>query len=182
MPTMSTLFAGAIPGPVTHQAAPDAEGVVPMGAPRKVVQPPDNTFMMSPINGRREYEKRIAGRDARVCVHCTTRLVPWHCTVCGSDLCDVCVRLSQCGSSTLVKGRAHTLTQIRERKLLTTQPKSFCNACGCTPLTVPYFHCMVCVDYDLCEGCDAANDLLIKNLQSIHDSGHPMIKFRKPPE
>jgi len=60
-------------------------------------------------------------------------------------------------------------------------PGSFCNVCGVRPLSVPYFHCTVCADYDLCDACEKINDMRVREGETpLHDPSHVTIKFRKP--
>jgi hypothetical protein len=93
-------------------------------------------------------------------------------------VCEICIR---------------TLSNHNGHKIKTTEPDpsalwkalpgiTFCNECGCSPLTVPYYHCTVCDDYDLCDSCERINDALVKKMgEMVHDPNHPMIKYRVHP-
>jgi hypothetical protein len=51
------------------------------------------------------------------------------------------------------------------------------------PLPLPYYHCMVCPDYDLCPSCEDINSTLTAHSgEKIHDGTHAMIKYKEPPK
>lgn len=140
------------------------------------------TFMLSALNGRRHLDDLDAdtGRAAKplFCGHCGKGGCFRRCQTCrGAVVCEVCLR-------TLAFHQGHQVETLEERAEFTStappSPASYCNACGCAPLTVPYYHCTVCEDYDLCDVCERINDTLAKKTcEMLHDPAHPMIKYRQ---
>jgi hypothetical protein len=47
-----------------------------------------------------------------------------------------------------------------------------CDGCGTGPIVGDRFHCTVCVDFDLCEKCEA--------VPGLHSPAHPLLKIRAP--
>jgi len=120
------------------------------------------SFMMNTTSGR--------AKPSVKCAECASR-ASWQCAQCyrGRFYCDVCVR-------TTVEHRGHEATPLVPSPM---PPSSFCNGCKVAPLTVPYYHCTVCVDYDLCAGCEAINDECIAiGRRPLHDPTHETIKYR----
>lgn len=136
------------------------------------------SFMLTSINGRRHLDQLENGSDiATICIHCGQKQCIRRCLTCNQHVCEICIR-------TLSTHSNHKITTFTSDSppsagIPTT---SFCNSCGCQPLTVPYYHCQVCDDYDLCDSCERINDALTKKTgEMIHDPSHPMIKYRVHP-
>lgn len=134
------------------------------------------SFMLTSINGRRHLDQLEAGSGvATICIHCSSKQCIRYCLNCRQYVCEICIR---------------TLSNHKDHKVNTTDigsthavfsVRTFCNSCGCSPLSVPYFHCQVCDDYDLCNSCERINDALSNTGEMIHDPNHPMIKYRVHP-
>jgi len=148
------------------------------------------TFMLSDLNGRADLRpppapllRDLTGRSGSttaLCAHCWRDPAAVDCEACG-PLCGVCVRTRpshrdhESQSSEIMTGARH----IEVQRL---PPTSFCNACQRRPLTLPYYHCLVCPDYDLCDACDALQDsLLARGDLKLHDPTHAMAKIRVAP-
>lgn len=134
------------------------------------------SFMLTSINGRshfRELEARVSDKSTagNLCHHCSQPNCVLRCRECDDFVCDICIR-------TLRMHDSHTVTLLPQKDV-GTPPASFCNACGCAPLTSPYYHCTVCDDYDLCDTCERLNDTLVTRTDAmVHNPLHPMIKYR----
>ena len=55
-----------------------------------------------------------------------------------------------------------------------------CDNCHVSPLIGDRYKCNVCLDYDLCEDCEALQHKQPARPGSIHLPSHPMIRIRKP--
>jgi hypothetical protein len=137
------------------------------------------SFMLSSISGRRHLEdlEKKATDKPLFCGHCSAGGCFRRCLTCRGIVCELCLR-------TLDFHDGHQMETLEEKTYYQSPappPKgSYCNACGCSPLTVPYYHCTVCEDYDLCDSCERINDTLVKRtLEMLHDPAHPMIKYRQ---
>jgi hypothetical protein len=147
------------------------------GLPKAMIRPRDKvfSFMMSPTRGRVALEDEAHGQFVITYCGCSSRDVVWHCDDCGADYCDLCIRLDARHRPEHKRVRA-----TRSIPVLTQLPRSFCNACRAVPLPLPYYHCLVCPDFDLCAACEAINDLLAQtpDRAPLHDPTHPMMKLR----
>jgi hypothetical protein len=112
------------------------------------------------------------------------RDVVYQCKVDEMYLCNVCVRILE-SHATHAKEAVAWMPQVMKDDTL---PNNVCQTCHMTPLTLPFYRCMVCVDYNLCETCEELNDDLVRMPRDfedssyyLHDPCHPVIKYRKPP-
>jgi hypothetical protein len=143
------------------------------------VEPIPVGFMLSSINGRNQLEggaRRVVHQRCNLC-----RSAPeaeFKCLQCGL-MCGVCMR-TMCSHD-----RGRGVYELVTSPAATNMPaQSFCNSCGMRPLPVPYYHCMVCPDYDHCPACEEINDGIEAmgdtSTRPRHDPAHPMIKYRGP--
>jgi hypothetical protein len=135
------------------------------------------SFMLNPNSGRfmgrKALEKCELNRSEDRCAECA-QAATFRCRDCRKNLCEVCIR-------TIISHVKHEVTALINKQAV--MPKaSFCNGCGVSPLPIPYYHCMVCEDYDLCGTCEGINDVVVATTidDRIHDPTHPMVKYRRP--
>jgi hypothetical protein len=151
------------------------------------------SFMLHEYNGRLQLDQSLAHRYAvprsdgqrpipGTCAGCFTKITgpSFKCTLGCGVLCAICVR-------TLTMHRGHQKCTTEERRSVQQSGLmpfgSFCNGCGQTPLTTPFYHCMVCVDYDLCATCEELNDKfdVAGDDLMLHTLDHVMVKYRQYP-
>lgn len=131
---------------------------------------------LASINGRRHLEQ--LERDS------ASAQPP--CDVCGhvraSYICSMCSRSAECGlcAKTLGRHDGHMAHVSLLKAPSTMPPTSYCNAFGERPLSLPYYHCTVCPDFDLCRDCEELNDRLVDAKQDVvlHDPLHVTVKIR----
>jgi len=143
--------------------------------PGRVEATVPGTFMMSAINGRAQLKGIV-----RDCCEKCVGIVPatFVCRRCGF-ICDICMR------TICTHTRGDEVKSCTGPSAANPMPaSSFCNSCGMKPLPVPYYHCIVCPDYDHCPACEEINDdlaaLARPGARPRHDPTHAMIKYRRP--
>jgi len=140
------------------------------------------SFMLSSINGRNHLDK-LENNLNRPCSLCTTsKDCIRRCVQCNMQICEVCIRTSPIHNGhpieTIIGKQSGRLDEFPQAPAM-----SYCNECGCAPLTTPYYHCTTCDDYDLCDVCFGINNTLVKRTnEMLHDPKHPMVQYYEPPK